>query len=124
MAREYEPALPALERFLTSQGRRKFLKPLYEDLMASPWGQPHARRIYEQGRPAYHSVSTQTVDQIVTLGAVVGLLAPVRERYVELVADPAALDEVLAQGAGRAREVAVATMSQVRERVGLLAPVR
>jgi tryptophanyl-tRNA synthetase len=56
--------------------------------------------------------------------AVVGLLAPVRERYAELVADPAALDEVLAQGAGRAREVAVATMSQVRERVGLLAPVR
>ena len=56
--------------------------------------------------------------------AVVGLLTPVRERYAELVADPAALDEVLAQGAGRAREVAMATMSEVRERVGLLAPVR
>lgn len=65
VAREYEPALPALERFLTSQGRRKFLKPLYEDLMASPWGQPHARRIYQQARPTYHSVSAQTVDQIV-----------------------------------------------------------
>ena len=25
----YKPAMPALERFLTSQGRRKFLKPLY-----------------------------------------------------------------------------------------------
>ena len=56
--------------------------------------------------------------------AVVDLLAPVRERYAELVADPAALDEVLARGADRAREVAVATMSEVRERVGLLAPVR
>ena len=33
----YEPAMPALERFLTTQGRRKFLRPLYEDLR-QPWG--------------------------------------------------------------------------------------
>ena len=54
--------------------------------------------------------------------AVVALFAPVRERYAELVADPAALDDVLAAGAARAREVASATMAEVRERVGLLAP--
>ena len=54
--------------------------------------------------------------------AVVALFAPVRERYVELVADPAHLDDVVAQGAARAREVACATMRDVRERVGLLAP--
>ena len=56
--------------------------------------------------------------------AVVALLAPVRERWTELVADPAHLDEVLAAGAERARETARATMSAVREKVGLLAPAR
>ena len=54
--------------------------------------------------------------------AVVALFAPVRERYAELMADPAELDRVLAGGADRAREVAVATMGAVRERIGLLAP--
>ncbi|MDP9498321.1 MAG: tryptophan--tRNA ligase [Actinomycetota bacterium] len=54
--------------------------------------------------------------------AVVALLAPVRERYDELVADPDGLDAVLADGAVRAGEVARATMLTVRDRVGLLAP--
>jgi hypothetical protein len=61
----YQPAIPALERFLTSQGRRKFLKPLYEDLMATEWGKQEARRIYSQARPTYHAVSTGTLDSIV-----------------------------------------------------------
>jgi tryptophanyl-tRNA synthetase len=56
--------------------------------------------------------------------AVVDMLAPMRERYSELVADELALDAVLADGAARAGEVAAATMELVRERVGLLRPVR
>ena len=52
----YQPAMPALERFLTSQGRRKFLKPLYEDLMATDWGTSEAKRIYAVARPTYHAV--------------------------------------------------------------------
>jgi leukotriene-A4 hydrolase len=62
----YEPAMPALERFLTSQGRRKFLKPLYEELVKTAWGKAEAKRIYHRARPAYHSVSTTTLDPIVT----------------------------------------------------------
>jgi len=54
--------------------------------------------------------------------AVVELFAPIREQFAELVADPAYLDQVLADGAARAREVAVATMATVRDRIGLLAP--
>ena len=61
----YQPSLPALERFLTTQGRRKFLRPLYEDLMATDWGQDEARRIYASARPTYHSVATATLDAIV-----------------------------------------------------------
>lgn len=60
----YRLALPALERFLTSQGRRKFLRPLYEDLMAQDWGKAEARRIYARARPLYHAVATSTLDPI------------------------------------------------------------
>lgn len=52
--------------------------------------------------------------------AVNGVLRPVRARYAELSADPAAVAELLRKGADRARETAVATMTRVRERVGLL----
>jgi hypothetical protein len=57
--------MPALEHFLTSQGRRKFLRPLYEDLMAADWGKPLAKRIYSTARPLYHAVSVATLDGIV-----------------------------------------------------------
>ena len=56
--------------------------------------------------------------------AVVALFAPVRERYAELMADPAELDRVLAGGAARAGEVAAATTAAVRDKIGLLAPAR
>jgi leukotriene-A4 hydrolase len=62
----YEPALPALERFLTSQGRRKFVRPLFANLMEQgEWGQAHARRIYQRARPGYHPVTSGSVDEIV-----------------------------------------------------------
>ncbi|HSK97864.1 MAG TPA: tryptophan--tRNA ligase [Euzebyales bacterium] len=52
--------------------------------------------------------------------AVNGVLRPLRERHAELSADPDAVAELLRKGADRAREVAVETMREVRERVGLL----
>jgi leukotriene-A4 hydrolase len=61
----YQPAMPALERFLTEQGRRKFLRPLYEDLMKQDWGKAEAKRIYTKARPMYHAVATGTLDPIV-----------------------------------------------------------
>lgn len=61
----YTPAMPALEHFLTTQGRRKFLKPLYEDLMATDWGKAEAKRIYQRARPLYHAVASTTLDAIV-----------------------------------------------------------
>ena len=60
----YHVAMPALERFLTTQGRRKFLKPLYTKLAQTPEGLEFARRVYAQARPMYHSVSVQTIDEI------------------------------------------------------------
>jgi leukotriene-A4 hydrolase len=60
----YDPAYPRLERFLTTQGRRKFLKPLYEELAKTPAGKERARAIYRQARPTYHPVSVETVDAL------------------------------------------------------------
>ena len=61
---QYEAAYPALENFLTVQGRRKFLKPLYTKLAATPQGLQRAKQIYAKARPTYHSVSVQTIDEI------------------------------------------------------------
>jgi tryptophanyl-tRNA synthetase len=51
--------------------------------------------------------------------ATADMLAPVRERYRELRADEAALEETLRRGADRAREIAVPVMAEVHELMGL-----
>jgi tryptophanyl-tRNA synthetase len=53
---------------------------------------------------------------------VTDFVTPVRERTQELLDDPAELQRVLAGGAERAREVAAATVADVYERTGFLAP--
>ncbi|MGZ5445588.1 MAG: M1 family metallopeptidase [Thermoanaerobaculia bacterium] len=61
----YQSVRPAIERFLTSQGRRKFLKPIYEKLAKQPDDLAFARRVYAKARPTYHPVSQATIDDIV-----------------------------------------------------------
>ena len=68
VAHRYEPAFAALEHFLTSQGRRKFLKPLYLELSKSESGKALATRIYAKARPGYHAVSRDTIDGILKWG--------------------------------------------------------
>ena len=64
VASDYSPASDALERFLTTQGRRKFLGPLYRALSQTPDGFERAKRIYAQARAGYHAISRATVDEI------------------------------------------------------------
>jgi tryptophanyl-tRNA synthetase len=45
--------------------------------------------------------------------------APARERYLELMANPAEVDGILEMGADRLRPMAEATMAEVRQRMGL-----
>jgi hypothetical protein len=67
LANRYDPAVPVAERFLATVGRRKFVLPLFEALMAEgEWGQPIARRIYAQTRAGYHAVTQGSVDKVVT----------------------------------------------------------
>ena len=61
----FDPALPALERFLTSQGRRKFVKPLIETLAEDrQWGRPIAVRIYREARRSYHPITQRDLDKL------------------------------------------------------------
>ena len=60
----YQGAYEAIERFLTTQGRRKFLKPIYEKLAKNPEDLAFARRVYAKARPTYHPVSQATIDDI------------------------------------------------------------
>jgi tryptophanyl-tRNA synthetase len=54
--------------------------------------------------------------------AVVEYLTPVRERYAELRDDTAALERVLAAGAGKARAIAADTLADVRRAMGVAEP--
>ena len=61
----------------------------------------------------YGDLKTATAD------AVVEWLAPVRERYEELRGDEAALEDILAAGAEKARAMAKETLADVRSVMGV-----
>jgi tryptophanyl-tRNA synthetase len=82
----------------------------------------------------YSVITGKAVDEIVSSYAgrgygdlkkdlaevVVDFLAPIRRRTEELMADPAELDRILAQGAAAARDVAAHTLADVNDRIGFL----
>jgi aminopeptidase N len=61
----YETAYPRLEEYLTSIGRQKLIKPLYEELVKTPAGKERALKIYARARPGYHPIAQTSVDKIV-----------------------------------------------------------
>jgi leukotriene A-4 hydrolase/aminopeptidase len=60
---QYEPAYPQLEEFLLSVGRRKFIRPLYQELARTPEGRERALAIYRRARPTYHPIAVTSIDQ-------------------------------------------------------------
>ncbi|MFK7972777.1 MAG: M1 family metallopeptidase [Bacteroidia bacterium] len=68
---QYEAAYPAIEQFLIAVGRRKFLTPLYDQMVqnekkypGSEGGMKLANRIYDQARAGYHPISYNTIDKL------------------------------------------------------------
>jgi hypothetical protein len=61
--KNYTPAYDELEKFLTRVGRRKFVAPLYEAMVATNQ-MPLAKSIYAKARPSYHAVTVGTVDEL------------------------------------------------------------
>jgi leukotriene-A4 hydrolase len=60
----YQPAYKRLEQFLTSVGRRKYLKSLYGELAKTPDGKAWAQSIYERARLNYHPIGRQAVKSV------------------------------------------------------------
>ncbi|HEY8532252.1 MAG TPA: tryptophan--tRNA ligase, partial [Limnochorda sp.] len=73
------------------------------------------RAAYEDGTLRYVDLKDAVAEHMINH------LAPIRERFQELMSRQDELREVLAAGADRARKVARATMEEVRERTGLRA---
>jgi leukotriene-A4 hydrolase len=61
----YDPAYPRLEEYLTAIGRRKLIKPLYDELVKTPEGRERAKGIYQKARAGYHPIAAATIDAIV-----------------------------------------------------------
>ena len=65
IANRYDPAVPSLEAFVTTQGRRKFVSPLITTLAEDrEWGRPIAARVYAKARPLYHPITTKGLDEL------------------------------------------------------------
>lgn len=60
----YRVADVAIEQFLTHVGRRKFIIPLYTEMVKTSEGKQWAKKVYKQARPNYHSVSYNTIDNL------------------------------------------------------------
>ena len=60
----YQPASSRLERFLMEVGRRKYIKPLYQELAKAPEGKARAKAIYAKARSGYHPIAAATIDEI------------------------------------------------------------
>ena len=61
---DYKWAYNSLKGFLTNTGRRKFLTPLYAEMLKTEEGKIMANRIYKKARPNYHFVATNTLDEM------------------------------------------------------------
>ncbi|MFI6147352.1 tryptophan--tRNA ligase [Streptomyces sp. NPDC051109] len=86
---------------------------LLDVLAACTGGDPAA---LAEGYSGYGALKRDVAD------AVVELLRPVQERHAELAADPAAVEKVLRDGAGRARAVARPIVDRAYRAIGLLEP--
>ena len=62
---QYAPAYARLETYLVGIGRRKLIKPLYDELVKTPGGRARAEAIYERARPGYHPIAVSSIDEVI-----------------------------------------------------------
>jgi leukotriene-A4 hydrolase len=63
----YEPADTKLTLFLQTVGRRKYIKPIYEEMVKTLEGRTRALHIYQVARPAYHPIAQASIDAVLKL---------------------------------------------------------
>ncbi len=60
----YTPSFGVMENFLVQTGRRKFLMPIYKQLLETAEGKKLALSIYQKARPNYHFVAVSSLDKL------------------------------------------------------------
>ena len=61
----YTSSYSEMDQFLSSVGRRKFLEPLYKEMMKTPHGAEMAKRLYGKYRTNYHPLAQESLDKII-----------------------------------------------------------
>ena len=61
----YEAAYPEMATFLKSVGRRKFLLPIYKNLVKTAKGKALAEQIFSEARKGYHAVASGSIADII-----------------------------------------------------------
>lgn len=62
IASGYQDAYAAMEEFLCTVGRKKFLEPLYLEMKKTPEGLKMAQRIFEKAKPNYHPQTAEKIE--------------------------------------------------------------
>ncbi len=60
----YDGAIASMEEHLSTQGRRRYIIPVYRDLVASDWGRPIAERVFAAAKPTYHPLTARSIEQV------------------------------------------------------------
>jgi aminopeptidase N len=61
---DYEAAGPRLEEFLTTVGRRRYVRPLYLEMARTDAGKARARALYAVAAPHYQAITRRMVEEI------------------------------------------------------------
>jgi leukotriene-A4 hydrolase len=64
IANNYMRDYPAIEKFLASQGRRKYVKLLFTEMARTKEGKESARQLYQRLRPFYHNVTREVAERV------------------------------------------------------------
>ena len=61
---KYAPAQAALETFLGSVGRQKFIKPLYQELAKTADGKVRAKALFSKNKENYHPIAASLIETL------------------------------------------------------------
>jgi leukotriene-A4 hydrolase len=64
VAADYKPAYGNMEAFLSQVGRRKFLTPLYSEMMKSDKGKAMAKQFFGKYKQNYHPIAQETIEKL------------------------------------------------------------
>jgi aminopeptidase N len=60
----YAPALPAVEKFVSTVGRQKFLRPIYTELAKTPAGKAKAQSYFAKYKANYHPIAAAMIQGV------------------------------------------------------------